>query len=326
MTNTEPALDERPIADPPDVPLWSENYLFQAYDATSGFGVWLHLGLPSFDTGLWHGITVVYLPGATHALIAKDFSVRQPSGVVDCGMLSATQTSEGWTVRFRGAAQRVAVADLDTASAVDGVCEPLDFELHFAGLSTELLDLRGPVSGQSWADAHWEAPCTARGEVKIGGETAMFSGAGVRDHSRGPRDLERMGPHRFLHGQFPDGRCFGVIHMESRDGVGAPMSHGYLVEDGRLEHAEVLSVSMGETSHRRLEVALRGPDGEHRISGEVVHDIAFTIDYPNEVLFGIRAGATHVIREGMARWSWDGRTGYGLAERSGLVAGTEAGA
>src|SRR5215210_2607027 len=54
--------DELPIAQTPDVPLWSENYHKQVYDAGAGVGVLMHLGRTPYDVSLWRQLVVVYLP------------------------------------------------------------------------------------------------------------------------------------------------------------------------------------------------------------------------------------------------------------------------
>lgn len=64
-------------------------------------------------------------------------------------------------------------------------------------------------------------------------------------------------------------------------------------------------------------LALQGPNGEARIDGELLHDMPFSIEYPNELLYGFRIGKRqHLLREGLVRWNWGGDIGYGLAERT----------
>ena len=47
----------------PDVPLWVENYLSQAYFPAERIGMFLHLGRVSFDQPAWDELALIYLPG-----------------------------------------------------------------------------------------------------------------------------------------------------------------------------------------------------------------------------------------------------------------------
>ena len=313
--------DERPQPTRPDLANWSENYCLQAYDPSTEIGLWLHSGLPVYDFELWHDITIVYLPGGTEVLIAKGFAPRSMDPDVPGSMLTGDydDTTGEWVWRFRGAAMRANRHELEKGPAIDGPVEPVSFELRFAGLS-KVWDLAEHVQGQVWTNAHWEQPCTTTGWVEFGGQRYEFDGSGIRDHSRGSRDFLYMGPHYWLHGQFPSGRAFGLLHIEPTSGQPRPLSNGYIVEDGELHDVEVVSLPTDRTFSGQLEVVLNGPNGRERIVGELLHDMPFTVEYPNEILFGYRPGKQqHLLREGQIRWDWAGETGYGLGERTTVL-------
>jgi hypothetical protein len=317
-----PASVERPLEEKPDLPMWSENYLFQAYAPEIDLGFWTHLGVPVYDFGLWHDITLVYMPGGEELLLAKGYGSRNGTADVSGSMVSADydEARAEWVVRFHGAAQRANRQMLEWDAAVDGRAEPFACELRYTGMS-QVWDLNEKVAGQSWSNAHIEQPCLVSGWAEWAGKRHRFEGAGVRDHSRGPRDFAHMGSYHFLHGEFPSGRAFGLIHVEPTEGQARELSSAYLVEDGALVDASVVSLPGDRGWLDPLELVLSGPDGEQSISGELVHGVTFSLEYPNDVLFGYRPGnPQHRVREGQVRWNWDGETGYGLGERGVRVA------
>jgi hypothetical protein len=316
------ATDERPLAQRPDVSNWSENYCLPAYDPACGFGVWLHVGLPVDDFDVWHDITVVYLPGGREVLVAQGFGQRGGTSDI-CGSMLRGDYDDAtgeWVMRFRGAGQRWDPQALATGPATGAAVEPLAFELRYHGLA-EVWNLQRQVAGQTWGNAHWEQPCTVRGWVEVGTERTPFNGTGMRDHSRGARDFSAMGQHYWLHGQMPSGRAFGVLHIDATTTQPRVLSTAYLVADGHLAEAEIVSLPGDRSFAAPFEVVVAGPDGEERIRGELVHDMAITIRYPNEIRFGCRPGQPqHLVREGQVRWQWGDEVGYGIGERSVTMA------
>ena len=313
--------DELPAPQPPAVPNWSENYLFQGYDAGSGYGVWFHFGSPVFDPSLWQDISMIYLPGGEEVLLAKGMAARKAGAPGPTGsMLSATLGADSWILRFHGAARRVRVADISAGLLTDGPEQPLSLELVYRGMSP-VWNLSHSMDTQDWANAHWEQPCTVSGDIEYHGGSAHFEGSGVRDHSRGARDFSSLTGHLWLHGQFDDGRGFGIIHMMQK---ASTMSRAYLVEGERIEDVTVVSVPDRVQAGVAFAVGLRRDCGtEVRITGQLVGDIPLTVRDPNDVLIGHDSNPAPGLwfYEGQARWNWDGDIGYGLAERSTRIFG-----
>lgn len=216
------AADERPLAERPDIANWSENYCLQAYDASRALGVYMHCGLPVYDFDLWHDLSVVYLPDGDELLYAKGFGERRDSGVDVAGSMLTAEYEEStgeWVWRFHGAATRASRRTLAVTAATDGPCEPLRFELRYIG-TAPVWELGNDVEGQVWTRAHWEQSCAVLGWIEIGGRRTEFDGSGIRDHSRGPRDLTYLGSHYWLSGQFagddPSRCCMYRRHRVSR--------------------------------------------------------------------------------------------------------------
>jgi hypothetical protein len=314
--------NELPLSAPPDIPLWSENFCLQAWDPRAALGVWLHMGLPVYDAGLWHDITVVYLPGGEDLLVVKSFAPREwqqgfgPAGAMLRADYDAA-TGE-WVWRFHGIAHRTTRSQLHRALMHEAAAEPLRFELRFSGLS-RVWDLTHYVGEQAWATdgAHWEQPCAVHGVIEVGGKRHDFSGTGIRDHSRGKRDTTHFGPHFWLHGAFPSGRCFGLLYVSGMPGQPVTLNRAYAVYDGVLEDAEVLALPADRLFPQPFEIRLRDRKGTHTIRGELLHDMTFSFFAPNEILIGRDVQrAERFLNEGQIRWTWDGETGYGLGERT----------
>jgi hypothetical protein len=172
-----------------------------------------------------------------------------------------------------------------------------------------------------WSNAHWEQPCTVEGWVEVGGRRTEVTGSGIRDHARGSRDFTHMGPHFWLNGMTQSQRAFGLLHIEPTAGQPRPLSTAYMVRDSRLVEAQVVSLPADPTFVEPFEIALVGPDGKERIRGQLLHEMPFTVQYPNEVLFGYRVGKPqHMLREGQLRWERDGEIAHGLGERTVTLA------
>ena len=337
MNKLKPSLspeNELPLPTPPNIPQWSENYCLQAYDPASAMGVWLHMGLPVYDAGLWHDITIVYLPGGEDLLIVKSFTPRewqpdgqpigQPIGQPGRGPVGAMlradydAASGDWIWRFHGAAHRAKRSELHRGLMREAVAEPLRFELRFSGLA-RVWDLSRHVGDQVWAaeGVHWEQACAANGWIEYDGKRTSFSGTGIRDHSRGKRDTTHFGPHFWLNGAFPSGRCFGLLYIAPTPGQPQALNHAYVIRNGELEDAEVLALPADRSFPKPFEIRLRDAEGTHRITGELVHDMTFSFFAPNEILLGRDLEhAERYLNEGQIRWTWDGETGYGLGERT----------
>ena len=313
---------ELPLPQPPAIPNWSENYCLQAYDPATGHGFWLHLGLPVYDGGLWHDITIVYLPGGEELLVCKSFAPREGQnapGPIGAMLRADYDAASGdWVWRFLGVAHRVKRSELHRALMPETIAQPLRFELRFSGLS-RVWDLTPDVGGQVWSaqGAHWEQPCRTIGWLEYAGQRLAFNGTGIRDHTRGKRDTTHFGPHFWMHGQFPSGKCFGLLYVSATEGQPKTLNRAYVVYDGELADAQVLALPADRDFVHGFELRFRDHKGEHRVTGELLHDMTFSFFAPNEILLGRDLQhAERFLGEGQVRWTWDGELGYGLAERT----------
>jgi hypothetical protein len=168
--------------------------------------------------------------------------------------------------------------------------------------------------GEEFAKGHTEQLVAATGHVTVDGVRHELNGAGLRDHSWGPRTWQAPWWYRWLTGNIGDDCGFMLSRIGRRDGDG--VRAGFVWDDGTLHlcnHAEIATTwdATGQFPER-IEALLAVRDGagstvkEWRITGESSR----TVPLRNR-----REGMTTRIAEAPTRWTLgDGRRGQGIAE------------
>ncbi len=157
---------------------------------------------------------------------------------------------------------------------------------------------------------HFEQIGAARGCMKIGSRVYSIDGYGCRDHSWGPRYWQNTGPYQWLLMNF-GGRC-GLMALRQTQTDGSTKMTGFYWKAGELNR---------EITRVEIDTEFKPPDNIHhkmrvrfQLDGE-----SFLREASGEVLTPApcrnkRGGWVTRITEGLARWSMDGETGYGIAE------------
>jgi hypothetical protein len=316
--------DEVPLAQVPGTKGWVENYLSQAYCPAAGIGFFLHIGGMYFDPKLWDELTVVYLPG-DEFLVARSFAYgdveAQARGPVGPALrYTCEEPFATWRKTFRGAVRRVSGVELRSGAVGDGAHVPLEFELVYRAMGP-VFEL-GDMAEQNWAAQHYEQHCTVSGHIVVDGRTIELDGTGIRDHSRGTRDLTSLQNHLWAHGEWSDGRRFCLMYIGNQDGTGrmnhAVFSDGTTVRAGSLVSPPPLLDEWRD--HPGDYEMVFDVEGEKVHIAAHVHQVAgLTIAGPGEVALGANPGPElnhHLLSEAMTRFEWDGASGYGLSERS----------
>ena len=305
--------DEFPAADWPDVPLWTENYCYVCYDPTSEIGVWTHLGRAPFDPTLWRELSMVFLPTGER-LVNKGYGrtemARGPGGATLA--YECVEPWKRWRTRRDGAAIRTTVKDLDSGLLFDRAHERVAFDLAWED--------RGPrwdwgevEDAHGWGKLHYEQLATVSGTVTVGGQAVPFAGAGIRDHTRGPRDFTVVDRHIWAWGNFPSGRGFMLLGVSAG---GQSLTRAVTVDGGLLTARTVADPPMLPSRAEAAEPYVLDLDGV-RIGGEILHLLAGGFDGPNDICLGFDPAVTAAANfEAFTRFEWDGETGYGLTERS----------
>lgn len=163
------------------------------------------------------------------------------------------------------------------------------------------------------------------GEIEADGVPHAFAGMGLRSHVRGARDLSGMAGTCWMSGLFPGGRGFGVLVNVAEDGRYV-VSEACLCEGGVIEPARILQFPR---HHRDLDegrfwIQLASDRlGAVDISGEDTR--AFYWSMPDWAapargiapVYARVADYGVVMKQALARYTWNGEIGFGHNERSG---------
>lgn len=325
--------DERDfmVAGCPDIPMWSENFLFALYDRNADVAMWLHLGTVPGKWTMWEDRVLVMLPGHDGALSLRGYHHTAPERRPAGPGLEFRQITpwRRWHVSFDGFGLHTPESEMLAGVSRDGAGKPFSADLDIE-LLTPAWDARtaaslesgaGDMDSHDWANEHYEQLVRATGTVTLpSGDAVPFSGYGWRDHSRGARDqslLRDWGGHVIIGCPYPSGRGWGLSRYHASDGR-ITLEGGYVFVDGKFEHARVVKAPRlkelqfgGET----LPVALEWSGGVLELELQCERALWTSMQRSLTVgkdLDGL--GLMYVINHG--RCDWDGETGYFYCERS----------
>lgn len=307
-----------------DIPLWSENYLTQALDPSTGVGFFFHLSRMPFNYNVWEGLFTCYLPG-DRFLVVRDFSwdTNEKGPGSNALRFEVVKPYEQWSKRFRGAALLVTGDELRAGPIPDDSHVFVDADLTFNNIGP-VFDI-GDMGDQFWARSHYEQHGRFTGRISFdathigkGAESYEFNGTGLRDHSVGARDILKMNNHVWAHGEFPSGKLFMVMDVHTK--VGPPFLYVVIGDQNGFHKVELTRPTARIDDASQVfdphEFHFVGPDGPSVIKGEILQAIPYSFTGPNEWSLGTHPSAHHLVIEGQTRWEWDGEAGYGLTERS----------
>jgi hypothetical protein len=321
---------EHVLSAPPEVPFWSENLLFAMQDATSGIGMWLHLGTVPTDWPTWEDRVLIAMPSDEGVLTMWAYHRTEPSRRPAGANLAfrCVEPFRRWAIAFDGFCLRTAYDDMRTSLVADGEKVPVSIDLDVecvtpvwdAHTAAELSSGQGSMAEQGWAKEHYEQLYRATGTIRVGDQETAFSGTGWRDHSRGPRGGGTGAPwggHVILGCLLDSGRAFGLSRYWSPDGT-VTLEGGYVVVDGELIHATVIDVPRLTDLRRdgeQVPIALRWPGGELSLTATTTTSMWMTMG-PG-LPYGVRPGWPGPIYSvGFAACEWEGESGSVYLERS----------
>lgn len=298
----------------PDLPLWSENFFFCAWDPSAGLGVWTHLGRMPFDPTLWREMVLLYLPDGT-IIQGKHYGRNESLRGPGSGTLSfeCVEPWNRWRTRFSGALVRSSFAELDRGLFTDGIHIAAQLELEWRAVSP-IWDMGAEMQRQAWGHIHYEQLGHYVGTVRYGDKEVEFNGVGIRDHTRGPRNWTLLHRHCWLHGLAPEGRGFMVCDVEVE---GHHLRRAAVLADGELEEADLVGsprLDSREDGYKGYEIHLAG---HPPIKATILHNNPMGFAAENEITYGFDpAVSSHTLFEGFSRFEWDGLEGFGLTERT----------
>jgi hypothetical protein len=332
----DPAREYALRTEPPaDKFRFAENFMLAVYDPVIDLGMWLHLGTCPDDFALWEEQVLMTLPGDGGFLWTRASSRpspdQRPSG--PNMQWDVIEPFAKMHVAFDGIGIRTPYADMMAGRVRDAKQELFAIDLQVKAIapawdnhvSAAAGGARGSMTEQSWASEHYQQTLRATGTVRIDGKTLTFDGTGVRDHSRGQRGHKPwgFGGHNLWSAPFASGKAFGMQRMWTPDFQGT-LNVGFIYLDGQFHHTDLITrpayLEHIALSGDPLELVMRSPLGEHRITGVLKKTIFCTFGDPWGYHFGADLSEPRgLFVPGFAEFTWDGETSYGLAERSGPV-------
>ncbi|WP_297692087.1 hypothetical protein [Phenylobacterium sp.] len=165
---------------------------------------------------------------------------------------------------------------------------------------------------RSFARAHYEQHCAAKGEISIGDERFEIDGFGLRDKSWGPRHWQAIDWYRWCPMNF--GRDFGMMLSVIGDGKGGARQGGMVFRDGTYDLIEACVID-SDWDERDYQTALRAKvrteaGKTYEVSGKVMS----LIPLRNRRKTPDGQELQTRITEGMTEYRCGGLVGYGLSE------------
>ncbi|MEJ7583398.1 MAG: hypothetical protein WKF43_04765 [Acidimicrobiales bacterium] len=316
------AIDEYMHALGPE-PTFNESMYFNLYDSSHRLGGWFRLGNRA-NEGHAEMTVCLYLPDGRVGFMFRRATIADNSAFAAGGLrFEVIEPFEALTATYEGTVvlldEPKAMADPKRAFTENPHADcaiALDYRRVSAMFGGEP-DEHHERPGEEFAKGHYEQLVTSSGTVRVGDEEWAVAGAGLRDHSWGPRTWQAPWYYRWLtanghpdvDGRAEDGAWgFMLSRIARADGPGT--RGGFVWEDGALhlcQHAEITTAWTGADSyHDEVALGLRSGDREWRGTGRVLNLIP---------LRNRREGRVTRISEGLTEWTLDdGRVGYGLSE------------
>jgi uncharacterized Zn-binding protein involved in type VI secretion len=194
-----------------------------------------------------------------------------------------------------------------------------EIDLSFVGVSPmfggEPVNADGSPIAQkaeeAFARGHTEQHTHGRGTIKVGDETFVVDGLGLRDHSWGPRYWQAVYWYRWLPMNFSEDFAM-MISITARPGA-EPHTGGMVLRNG--EYVMIREVRM-ETDYgpddcqQRMRIWARTDEREYQVEGQVMS----LIPLRNRRHTPDGQELLTRITEGMTEFECDGMKGYGLSE------------
>lgn len=307
----------------------SENLVFFGFDPRSGWSYWSHVGRLAPDPSIWEAIVVVTTPDGDllgHRSVGR--SVLEPASAE--ARFECLAPGQRWRIRLGGVVQRTRLADtrrrpvspmhLPGSTKVIDPYEHLRIELEFIG--TYPMCNTKVSSDQGWGDLHLHQLGRTVGRIEAENLAVEVDFNSMRDHTRGPRDYSALRGQWWATCIFPSGRAFDILQTWTT--TGAVWSKGFVWDSSTaIISADMTRVDAHNADGAPTDFRIRLTDqaGVGTIEGTALAVFNNTLIRPTGLALGHHAvdGASLIMIESPARFTWGGETGYGWIERCGAI-------
>jgi hypothetical protein len=301
---------------------FNESMYFNVFDRANGLGGWFRLANRP-NEGRGEMTCCVYLPDGRIGFMFARPERRDNEALDGAGMkFTVVEPHKRLDVSYRG--KLCVLADpqdmMDPARAFrDNPTVAAEVALRFEGVSPvfggEPVNADGsPIeqkAEESFARGHTEQHTRGTGSIRVGDESFVVSGLGLRDHSWGPRYWQAIHWYRWLTMNFSEDFAMMVSITCRPDEL--PRAGGMVLRDGKyvmIRDARIETVYDANRCQQSLRVRAQADDRNYDVTGRVMSLIPLrnrrrTADGEDLV--------TRIV-EGMTEFHCDGFTGYGLSE------------
>jgi hypothetical protein len=301
---------------------WSESYYFNGYDPPTDTGLFTRIGIRPHEGTMDVGLSVWLTDGRVgeYRAVRPQHEMVDSHLVVDAVHYDLLEPLRSWRLRMDDAVipRPCAPGEADATAPAAPVAVELDltFTALTPGIGTDGQH-PGPRSSDAAAQAarttgkgHLEQAGRLTGHVTVDGTRHDWTeGRGNRDRSWGPRRWGGPAMWRWFSINVGDDVHFGGIRIGTTAG---DLHRGWMWDGERATsighwHLDTELEDDGLTQRVTHLVATDKAGREHHLRGDLLR--VARIGRP-----GQGGGASTVVNEGLARWSYNGRTGYGIAE------------
>ena len=282
---------------------WSESYYFNCYDPDVDTGFFTRVGVRPNEGTIDVGLSIWQPGGALARLRAVREQKEMVDRVLDVGpvryeMLAAAKQ---WRITAAGDSD---VGPVAVDVTFDALIPPIGADgqgREGEGASAE--------TRQSVGRGHLEQAGRWTGWIEVLGQRHLLGAdaRGNRDKSWGPRRWGGPRMWRWFSINIGDDTHFGGIRIGTDAG---DLHRGWVWKDG--EHASVANWD--------VRTELEGDGVTHKTTTvhvtdkrERTHELKAELLRVDPGRSGVRPNTT-IVNEGLARWTYEGKTGYGIAE------------
>jgi hypothetical protein len=297
---------------------WSESYYFNAYDQVVDTGFFSRIGIRP-NEGTIDASVSVWLPNGNVAHLRAE---RQQDEMIDSHLevgpisYNCVTPMQEWRLRARGAAVVQQLGSNVVSATSERAMSDIDVDVTFhavtpaIGVDGQRGDMKGAasVTSASVGKGHFEQAGRWTGSITVDRTVHQLTDArGNRDKSWGPRRWGGPTMWRWFSINIGDDVAFGGIRIDTDVGN---LHRGWVWRDGT-------ATSVAEW---RVRTELAGDDLTQRVVHLSVLDKAGRSHELRGDLLRVaplaragRNGGT-LVNEGLTRWTYEGRSGTGIAE------------
>jgi hypothetical protein len=298
---------------------WSESYYFNGYDPSSDAGLFTRIGVRPNEGTIDVGLSL-WLPGDR---IANVRGVREQRVMTDDDLevggvrYERQEPMARWRITADADAQVLGLGSAGAGAPATGhVTADLTFEALTGAVGTDGLarsersDATSASTATTVGKGHLEQSGRWSGTISCDGETWTLDPAtarGNRDKSWGPRRWGGPQMWRWFSINIDDGTHFGGIRIGTPAG---DLHRGWVWRDGEATSIRSWDVTseLEDDGVTHAVSHVRATDKRDRVH-ELRGDILRVYGVPHKT-----GDRYTVVNEGLARWTYEGRVGYGISE------------